>query len=57
MKRVLLTGISGYLGSHCAVELLKQGYIVRGSIRSLAKKEEVIKMMLPDYGEMEMVFF
>ena len=43
MKRVLLTGISGYLGSHCAVELLKQGYIVRGSIRSLAKKEEVIR--------------
>ena len=41
--RVLVTGISGYLGSHCAVELLRQGYTVRGSIRSVSKKEEVIK--------------
>ena len=42
-KKVLLTGISGYIGSHCAVELLKNGYSVRGSLRSLSKKEKVIK--------------
>lgn len=41
MKKVLLTGISGYIGLHCAVELLKQGYAVKGSIRSLSKAEEV----------------
>ena len=28
MKKVLLTGISGYIGLHCAVELLKKGYSV-----------------------------
>ena len=42
-KKVLLTGISGYIGNQCAVELLKNGYSVRGSVRSLSKKEKVIK--------------
>ena len=42
-KKVLLTGISGYIGNHCAVELLKNGYSVRGSVRSLSKKEKVIE--------------
>ena len=40
-KRVLLTGVSGFVGQHCAVELLKNGYIVRGSIRNLSKEQEV----------------
>ena len=41
-KKVLLTGISGYIGNHCAVELLKNGYSVRGSVRSLSKSRKVI---------------
>jgi dihydroflavonol-4-reductase len=41
-KKVLLTGISGYIGNHCAVELLKHGYSVRGSVRSLSKSQKVI---------------
>lgn len=40
-KKVLLTGISGFVGQHCAVELLKNGYAVRGSIRNLSKEQEV----------------
>jgi dihydroflavonol-4-reductase len=40
-KKVLLTGISGFVGQHCAVELLKNGYRVRGSLRNLSKEEEV----------------
>jgi dihydroflavonol-4-reductase len=36
-----LTGISGYIGNHCAVELLKNGYSVRGSVRSLSKSKQV----------------
>ena len=43
MKKVLLTGISGYIGLHCAVELLKQGYAVKGSVRSLSKADSVTK--------------
>lgn len=41
-KKVLLTGISGYIGNHCAVELLKNGYSVRGSVRSLSKSQKVM---------------
>jgi dihydroflavonol-4-reductase len=42
-KKVLLTGISGFVGQHCAVELLKNGYTVRGSVRNLSKEQEVRK--------------
>ena len=39
--RVLLTGISGFLGGHVALELLKHGYSVRGSVRNLARADQV----------------
>lgn len=39
--RVLLTGISGFLGGHVALELLKAGYLVRGSVRDLGKADKV----------------
>jgi len=38
-ERVLLTGITGYIGEHCAVELIKQGYEVVGTVRSLNKAD------------------
>jgi len=38
-ERVLLTGITGYIGQHCAAELLREGYEVVGTIRSRAKAE------------------
>ena len=41
MKKVLVTGVSGYVGQHCAAELLKNGYSVKGSVRSLSKTDEV----------------
>lgn len=33
-KRVLLTGVTGFLGSHTAIQLLDKGYEVVGTLRS-----------------------
>jgi len=38
-ERVLVTGVTGYIGQHCAVELLNQGYEVVGSVRSKSKAD------------------
>lgn len=38
---VLVTGISGFIGKHCAVALLNKGYRVRGTIRSLQRADAV----------------
>jgi len=38
-ERILLTGVTGYIGQHCAAELLKQGYEVVGTIRSRTKAD------------------
>ena len=42
---VLLTGISGFLGSHVALQLLQAGYKVRGSLRDLNRAGEVRQTM------------
>ena len=39
MAKVLLTGITGYIGQHCATELLNQGYEVLGTFRSKSKAD------------------
>jgi dihydroflavonol-4-reductase len=39
--RVLLTGISGFLGGHVALRLLEAGYLVRGSVRNMQKADKV----------------
>ena len=38
---VLITGVSGFIAKHCAVELLNAGYGVRGTIRSLSRSAKV----------------
>ena len=40
-ERVLITGISGFIGKHVALRLLTDGYQVRGTVRSLARADEV----------------
>lgn len=44
-KLVLVTGGSGFVGSHCIVQLLQKGYKVRTTIRSLQKQGSVIEML------------
>ena len=38
---VLITGISGFIARHCAVEMLNAGYGVRGTLRSVQRSAEV----------------
>lgn len=42
---VLVTGGSGFVGSHCIVRLLGAGYEVRTTIRSLRKKSDILGML------------
>ena len=41
MKKVLLTGISGYIAMHCAKELLKRDYHINATVRNLDKVEDI----------------
>jgi len=52
-QTVLLTGITGYIAKHIAVQLLNAGYIVRGTLRSLARADEVIDAITPHVDETE----
>ena len=38
-ERVLVTGISGYIGQHCGAELLNRGFEVVGTVRSSARAD------------------
>lgn len=47
MRKVLLTGASGYIGKHILLQLLNQGYDVRASVRKLSKSQEVRDAVTP----------
>lgn len=47
----MITGVSGFLGSHMAVEGLKRGYKVVGTIRNKEKEAEVISTLKPHVSE------
>lgn len=56
--RVLLTGVSGFLGGHVALALLSADYQVRGSVRNLAKADKVRQTLAnagADVGRLEFV--
>lgn len=40
-KKVLLTGVTGFLGSHTAIQLLERGYEVIGTLRSMSRAESI----------------
>ena len=44
-QRVLVTGGSGFIGAHCILQLLQQGYNVRTTVRSLKREADVRAML------------
>ena len=41
MKKVFVSGGSGYIALHCIAALIKKGFLVRTSIRSLERKKKL----------------
>lgn len=46
-KTVFLTGVTGFIGKHICLELLREGYRVRGSLRSMDRRSEVTEALRP----------
>ncbi|MDW7693039.1 aldehyde reductase [Flammeovirgaceae bacterium SG7u.111] len=44
-KNILLTGVTGYLGSHTTIELLNRGYNVIGTLRNKKKKHHITEVI------------
>jgi len=45
MEKVLVTGGSGFIALHCIDQLLEKGFMVRTTIRSESRKDEINKAM------------
>lgn len=47
---IVVTGVSGFVGSHVADQLLDAGYVVRGTTRDSLKNEWVSQFFANKYG-------
>jgi dihydroflavonol-4-reductase len=52
-KTVFLTGISGYIGKHIALQLLQAGHLVTGSLRDLGRADEVRAALSPYIDDLD----
>ena len=55
-KKVLVTGASGYIALNCILELLKNGYRVKGSLRNMNREEEVRNSLGSKYNNNSLEF-
>ena len=43
-KKIFVTGASGFIGSHCVIDLLEHGYQVVGTIRDMSREKTLRKI-------------
>jgi dihydroflavonol-4-reductase len=43
-EKVLITGASGFIGSHIIIQLLEKGYKVRGTLRNMKRAESMLEI-------------
>jgi dihydroflavonol-4-reductase len=53
-QTVLVTGITGFIGLHCAAQLIEAGYRVRGTLRDKSREAEV-RSTLGTHDDLEIV--
>ncbi len=54
---VLLTGVSGFLGSHTTIQLLEKGYGVLGTLRNMDRAESIKEIIGQHTGKVENLSF
>lgn len=54
---VLVTGANGFVGSHCVLELLRQGYRVRAVVRSRDRQKQLETLLAPHVSSSERLSF
>ena len=50
-RSVLLTGASGYIAKHIALQLLEEGHTVRGSVRATDREHEIADAVRPHLSD------
>ncbi|RBQ11535.1 SDR family oxidoreductase [Pedobacter miscanthi] len=56
-KKVLLTGVTGFLGSHAAIQLLNKGYEVRGTLRDKGRIDAIREVIAAHTGQINKLEF
>ena len=56
LEKVLVTGASGFIAMHCIHELIKAGYLVKGSLRNMNREDEVRKSLEKDTDNHKLEF-
>ena len=47
---ILVTGASGFIAIYCIIQLLEQGYYVRGTLRTIQRESELRKTVRVEKG-------
>ncbi|MBR10505.1 MAG: nucleoside-diphosphate sugar epimerase [Rickettsiales bacterium] len=57
MKKVLLTGVTGFLGSHTTIQLLEKGYHVTGTLRNMSRADSMREVIAKHTSKVENLAF